>query len=118
MAACVRSGNSEAAYLHGSFGSGTSHFLTVLHAVLNNRPAVHTKSRLVEVVAPHDEWLRNSRFLMVPYHLVGSADLDSALLGGYVHTVRELHPGQPLPPRLPGRRAARRRPHPAGVPRR
>lgn len=98
VAGCVRSGNSEAAYLHGSFGSGKSHFLTVLHAVLNNHPSVRTKSRLVEVVAPHDEWLRRSRFLMVPYHLVGSADLDSALLGGYVHTVRELHPDKPLPP--------------------
>lgn len=98
VAGCVRSGNSEAAYLHGSFGSGKSHFLTVLHAVLNNHPSVRTKPRLVEVVAPHDEWLRRSRFLMVPYHLVGSADLDSALLGGYVHTVRELHPDKPLPP--------------------
>ena len=32
----VRDGNSHAAYLHGSFGSGKSHFLTVLHAILNN----------------------------------------------------------------------------------
>ncbi|WP_130799453.1 PglY protein, partial [Streptomyces otsuchiensis] len=97
VAGSVRSGNSEAAYLHGSFGSGKSHFLTVLHAVLNNHASVATKPRLAEVVAPHAEWLRRSRFLMVPYHLVGSADLDSALLGGYVHTVRTLHPDQPLP---------------------
>ncbi|MFF5841042.1 PglY protein [Streptomyces massasporeus] len=97
VSASVRSGNSQAAYLHGSFGSGKSHFLTVLHAVLNNHSAVRTKPRLMEVVAPHEDWLRRSRFLMVPYHLVGSADLDSALLGGYVHTVRELHPDRPLP---------------------
>ncbi|MFE5616458.1 PglY protein [Streptomyces sp. NPDC056524] len=94
----VRTGNSHAAYLHGSFGSGKSHFLSVLHAVLNNHSAVHAKPRLMEVVAPHQDWLRQSRFLMVPYHLVGSTDLDSALLGGYVHTVRELHPDEPLPP--------------------
>lgn len=96
--AAVRSGNSHAAYLHGSFGSGKSHFLTVLHAVLNNEPAARAKPRLQEVIAEHDDWLRGKRFLMVPYHLVGSTDLDSALLGGYVAAVRRLHPG---PPRRP-----------------
>ncbi|MFF3407734.1 PglY protein [Streptomyces sp. NPDC002742] len=96
--AAVRSGNSHAAYLHGSFGSGKSHFLTVLHAVLNNEPAARAKPRLQEVIAEHDDWLRGKRFLMVPYHLVGSTDLDSALLGGYVAAVRRLHPGSPTPP--------------------
>nr|WSZ99319.1 PglY protein [Streptomyces sp. NBC_00857] len=96
--AAVRSGNSHAAYLHGSFGSGKSHFLTVLHAILNNDPAARAKPRLQEVIAEHDSWLRGKRFLMVPYHLVGSSDLDSALLGGYVATVRRLHPEAPTPP--------------------
>ncbi|MFJ9700578.1 PglY protein [Streptomyces fradiae] len=96
--AAVRSGNSHAAYLHGSFGSGKSHFLTVLHAVLNNEPAARAKPRLQEVVAEHDDWLRGKRFLMVPYHLVGSTDLDSALLGGYVAEVRRLHPEASTPP--------------------
>lgn len=96
--AAVRSGNSHAAYLHGSFGSGKSHFLTVLHAVLNNEPSARAKPRLQEVIAEHDEWLREKRFLMVPYHLVGSTDLDSALLGGYVAAVRRLHPEAPTPP--------------------
>ncbi|KRV48665.1 PglY protein [Wenjunlia vitaminophila] len=97
VGAAVRSGNSHAAYLHGSFGAGKSHFLTVLHAVLNNHPAARAKPRLQEVIAAHDDWLRHKRFLMVPYHLVGSTDLDSALLGGYVHTVRALHPDRPTP---------------------
>lgn len=96
--AAVRGGNSHAAYLHGSFGSGKSHFLTVLHAVLNNEPSARAKPRLQEVIAEHDDWLRGKRFLMVPYHLVGSIDLDSALLGGYVAEVRRLHPDAPVPP--------------------
>ncbi|SFY01440.1 PglY protein [Streptomyces atratus] len=96
--AAARSGNSHAAYLHGSFGSGKSHFLTVLHAVLNNAPAARAKPRLQEVIAEHDDWLKGKRFLMVPYHLVGSTDLDSALLGGYVAEVRRLHPDAPVPP--------------------
>ncbi|MEV8326040.1 DUF6079 family protein [Kitasatospora sp. NPDC056731] len=94
----VRDGSSNAAYLHGSFGSGKSHFMAVLHAVLNNEPAARSKPRLQEVIAEHDDWLRDRRFLMVPYHLVGAADLDSALLGGYVRTIRRIDPNAPTPP--------------------
>lgn len=93
----VRNGNSYAAYLHGSFGSGKSHFLTVLHAVLNNDPVARGKPSLQPIIAKHDDWLQDRRFLMVPYHLIGAADLDSALLGGYVATVRNLHLDAPVP---------------------
>ncbi|MGH3924659.1 MAG: PglY protein, partial [Pseudonocardiaceae bacterium] len=96
--AAVRGGSSYAAYLHGSFGSGKSHFLTVLHAILNNDPAARAKPGLQPVIADHDGWLRGRKFLMVPYHLVGATDLGSAVLGGYVNTVRRLHPGAPTPP--------------------
>ncbi len=96
--AAVRSGSSHAAYLHGSFGSGKSHFLTVLHAILNNDPAARAKPGLQSVIADHDGWLRGRKFLMVPYHLVGATDLGSAVLGGYVATVRRLHPDAPTPP--------------------
>ncbi|WP_134731708.1 PglY protein [Amycolatopsis nivea] len=95
--AAVRDGASHAAYLHGSFGSGKSHFLTVLHAVLNNEPVARAKSGLQPVIAEHDDWLRGKKFLMVPYHLVGHTDIDSAILGGYVSTVRRLHPKKGTP---------------------
>lgn len=55
VAAAVRSGDSHAAYLHGSFGAGKSHFLTVLHAALNNHPATQGKPRLAEVMAEHQD---------------------------------------------------------------
>lgn len=95
--AAVRDGSSHAAYLHGSFGSGKSHFLTVLHAVLNNEPAARAKEGLQPVIAEHDEWLRGKKFLMVPYHLVGATDIDSAILGGYVAATRKLHPNRSTP---------------------
>ncbi|MER7799885.1 PglY protein [Streptomyces parvulus] len=97
VAKAVRTGDSHAAYLHGSFGAGKSHFLTVLHAVLNGHAGALEKPGLKDVVAEHRDWLGGSRFLKVPYHLVGSTDLDSALLGGYVHAVRELHPEAATP---------------------
>jgi hypothetical protein len=93
----VSKNSSYAAYLHGSFGAGKSHFLTVLHAVLNNDPAARAKPGLQAVIADHDAWLRGRRFLMVPYHLVGATDITSALLGGYVATVSKLHPEAPTP---------------------
>nr|WP_237774699.1 PglY protein [Actinosynnema sp. ALI-1.44] len=96
--AATRDGASHAAYLHGSFGSGKSHFLTVLHAVLNGHPAARAKPGLQPVIAEHDEWLRGKKFLMVPYHLVGASDIDSAILGGYVARVRKEHPDHPTPP--------------------
>ena len=88
----LRDGTSHAAYLHGSFGSGKSHFLTVLHAVLNDNPEARAKPGLQPVIAENDEWLRGKRFLMVPYHLVGATDLDAAILGGYVAHVRNVEP--------------------------
>lgn len=96
--ASVRAGSSNAAYLHGSFGSGKSHFMTVLHAILSNDPAARAKPKLQPIIADHDSWLRDRKFLMVPFHLVGATDLDSAILGGYVRTVRQLHPDAPVPP--------------------
>lgn len=97
VGSALRKNASQAAYLHGSFGSGKSHFLTVLHAVLNGEPAARTKPRLREVVAEHDDWLPGKKFLMVPYHLVGAASLESALFGGYVATVRRERPDAPTP---------------------
>ena len=98
-----RDGSSHAAYLHGSFGSGKSHFLTVLHAVLDGHDAARRKPGLQPVIAEHDEWLRRpggggKRFLMVPYHLVGATDLDAAILGGYVAHVRRTDPEAAVPP--------------------
>lgn len=95
--AAVRDDSSHAAYLHGSFGSGKSHFLTVLHAILNNERVARTKPGLQKVIADHDDWLRDKRFLMVPLHLVGQTDIDSAILGSYVATVAKLRPDAGTP---------------------
>ena len=96
--ASVASGRSNGAYLHGSFGSGKSHFMTVLHAILSYDEAARAKPELQPLIADNRNWLQARRFLMVPYHLVGSTDLDSAILGGYVSYVRRVHPDAPVPP--------------------
>jgi hypothetical protein len=88
---------SDGAFLHGSFGSGKSHFMAVLHQILDHNPAALSLPGLEAVVAEHDGWLRERRILRLTYHLIGAESLESALLGGYADQIRRLHPGAPLP---------------------
>jgi hypothetical protein len=93
----LETGASRAAYLDGSFGSGKSHFMAVLYAILSKDPDARGKRGLADIVARHDAWLTGRKFLLVPYHLIGNQSLDAAILGGYVAHVLAEHPGKPLP---------------------
>ncbi|GAB3810398.1 BREX-2 system ATPase PglY [Micromonospora zhanjiangensis] len=88
---------SKAAYLHGSFGSGKSHFMAVLHALLRGEPAARGRDELAPLVAKHSVWLDGRKFLLVPYHLLDARSLEQRVLGGYVDRVRALHPDAPIP---------------------
>ncbi len=96
IGSALGAGRSKASYLHGSFGSGKSHFMAVLHALLNGDVAARSRPELAEAIARHG-WLDTSRFMLVPYHLIGAESLEAAILGGYVDHVRREHPGAPLP---------------------
>ncbi|WP_432061647.1 BREX-2 system ATPase PglY [Streptomyces sp. S1] len=89
---------SKAAYLHGSFGSGKSHFMAVLHALLSGSPAAHGRGDFDPVLTKH-EWLGTDgkKFLLVPYHMLGAKALEQRVLGGYVSHVKKLHPEAPTP---------------------
>ena len=93
----VETSSSRASYLDGSFGSGKSHFMAILYAILRGDPDARGKKGLADVVAKHDSWLRGRKFLLVPYHLPDAITLDSAILGGYVDHVQKLHPDAVLP---------------------
>jgi hypothetical protein len=88
---------SKAAYLHGSFGSGKSHFLAVLHAILTRNPSALQRPELASVVRKHLPWIEGRKFLLVPFHMLGAASLEEKVLGGYVEHVRRLHPDAPSP---------------------
>ncbi|WP_285760465.1 BREX-2 system ATPase PglY [Nocardiopsis ansamitocini] len=90
--------SSKAAYLHGSFGSGKSHFMAVLYALLSRHKAARARGDLDPVRARHS-WLDTDdrTFLLVPYHMLGSKSLEQRVLGKYVEHVRKLHPDCPLP---------------------
>lgn len=94
--ASLQGGTSKGAYLHGSFGSGKSHFMAVLLLLLEHHPAAWRKPELAPVLGRHP-WASGKRFLLVPYHMIGARDLTSAVLGGYAEFVARRHPDRPHP---------------------
>jgi len=92
----VQTGGSKAAYLHGSFGSGKSHFMAVLNLLLAGNTQARATPELADVVARHS-WTEGRKFLLVPYHMIGARDMESAILGQYADFVRKTHPGAPVP---------------------
>jgi hypothetical protein len=93
----IESNSSKGSYLHGSFGSGKSHFMAVLHLLLQNNPRARSIPELATVVARHNSWTTGKRFLLVPYHMIGATDMESAILGGYADHIRRIHPEAPTP---------------------
>ncbi|MBM4012828.1 MAG: hypothetical protein FJ286_15930 [Planctomycetes bacterium] len=97
LKAALETGLSKATFLHGSFGSGKSHFMAVLHRIMQGDPTARGLPKLAGVIPKHTAWLANRKFLLVPYYMIGKKDVASAILGGYVDTIREHHPEAPLP---------------------
>ena len=87
---------SKATYLHGSFGSGKSHFMAILYLLLQNHSAV-TRMRELAAVCAASSWRTEKKCLLIPYHMIGAQDMESAILGGYVDFVRRLHRDAPIP---------------------
>ncbi len=92
----VQTGGSKAAYLHGSFGSGKSHFMAVLNLLLAGNAQARATPELADVVARHG-WTEGRKFLLVPYHMIGARDMESAILGQYAEFVSKKHPDAPVP---------------------
>jgi len=93
----LTTGASRAAYLHGSFGSGKSHFMAALYALLRGEHVARSRDEFAPLLDRHGGWLTGRKFLMVPYHLMGAKSLEQRVLGGYLEHVRKLHPGERLP---------------------
>ena len=96
VADAITRNTSRAAYLTGSFGSGKSHFMAVLYALLGNHPAVRTP-KFQALTGHYDGALAGKKLLRLTYHLLGAASLEHAVLRGYVDQITRLHPEAPLP---------------------
>lgn len=97
IASAVSEHKSKAAYLDGSFGSGKSHFMAVLHLILQGDPAARAIPELGEAIAASDPVLGPAKFALVPFHMIGAESMEQAIFGGYVNHVRKTDPDGTLP---------------------
>ena len=101
VAASLADGRSRAAFLSGSFGSGKSHFMAVLHALLGEDSQAKTLARakpeLAPVITRHDPRLAGRNVLRLAYHFLEAKSIEETVLGGYVAQIQALHPGCDLP---------------------
>src|SRR3954447_21834398 len=72
IASAISENKSKAAYLDGSFGSGKSHFMAVLHLLLQRDPLARAVPELAESIAASDAVLSQKTFELVPFHMVGA----------------------------------------------
>ncbi len=93
----VTGNSSKGAYLHGSFGSGKSHFMAVLDLILEGDSDARAIPELSSVISKHNAWWQGGKYLVVPFHMIGAESMESAILGGYAAYVRQHHPEAPTP---------------------
>ena len=75
VTSCKRLEAGEGHYLHGSFGSGKSHFMAILGLILENNPAIWAKDHpaIHAIQKAHGDWLAEHRILVVPVYMLGQA---------------------------------------------
>lgn len=94
--ATLSSGSSKGAFIHGSFGSGKSHYMAVMHLLLSGNPQAKALPGLQAEVAKHEALLER-KLLAIDYHLIGADSFESALFGGYLATMKKRYPRAPAP---------------------
>jgi len=97
VASAIKSNESRGAFLSGSYGSGKSHFMAVLYALLGGNPTARSQDKLAPVITAHDPALQGKNVLRLAYHFLGFESMEQCILGGYVERIRALHPDAPLP---------------------
>ena len=97
VASAVGDGQSKAAFLQGSFGSGKSHFMAMLHLLLSHDTHARAKPELHEAIGRWGGQLDGKKFLLVPVHFLDATSMEQKILGGYVERVQETDPDGGLP---------------------
>jgi hypothetical protein len=96
VAGSLRDGTSQAAYVHGSFGSGKSHFMALLSLLLEGNEDVWRIAELHALRGKHG-FVGKAKLLQLRLHMIDKAGLEEAIFGGYVEHVRRVHPAAPVP---------------------
>ncbi|MCY1656949.1 DUF6079 family protein [Dietzia sp. SL131] len=88
----LASGENKGAFLKGSFGSGKSHFMAVLLALLTGDPRARAIGELQQHIAAHPR-ATSSTILALPFHFLGSNSIEDTLFSAYLAHLSRLHPG-------------------------
>lgn len=96
VGSALRDARSKASYLHGSFGSGKSHFMAMLSLLLADSEAAWRLPEFHPLREKH-AFLGKKKLLQLHFHMIGAESLEQKLLGGYVEHVRKHHPEADLP---------------------
>lgn len=96
VASALSQRSSRGAFLDGSFGSGKSHYMAVLHLLLSGSVSARQTPGLESVVASRIDTL-DTKLLVLDYNLLGARSFEGAIFGGYLDTVRLRHPDSPPP---------------------
>ncbi|WAC52169.1 hypothetical protein [Frigoribacterium sp. SL97] len=87
---------SQGAFLDGSFGSGKSHYMAVLHLLLTGSVAARQIPGLEAVVASRTSTL-DQRLLVLDYNLLGAKSFEDAIFAGYLDWAAKHHPDTSAP---------------------
>lgn len=93
----ITTGTSRAAFLAGSFGSGKSHFMAMLHALLLRNETARARTELHKHIATHDRVLHDQNIFPIAMHMLGITTIEQGIFDSYIATVRTKHPDAPLP---------------------
>ena len=97
----MQKGETRGAVLHGSFGSGKSHFMAMLSLMIQGHEAPWRLPELHPVRTKHG-WVAElaqgkRRVLELHIHMLGKDSLEQAIFDAYLAATRAKHPGEPLP---------------------
>lgn len=87
----LRTGENKAAFLDGSFGSGKSHFMAVMYAILGHAPQALAVPELQPIIVKHPA-VDQKNLLRLTFHFLGAETVEAALFSQYLTQIAARHP--------------------------
>ncbi len=92
----LRDGRSKATYLHGSFGSGKSHFMAMLSLLLSGHEAAW-RNPAFHALRQKFDFVGKKKLCQLSFHMIGAQSLEEKIFSSYVALVQTEHPDAPIP---------------------
>jgi hypothetical protein len=92
----LRDGRSKATYLHGSFGSGKSHFLAMLSLLLSGNEAAWRNPAL-HPLRQKFAFIGKRKLCQLSFHMIGAQSLEEKIFSSYVAFIQVEHPDASIP---------------------